>query len=345
MNASWQSFLESLGAVIKDGRVLHFGDASAEIRYALDQPIVADLSDLSLIQFAGEDAQTYLQGQLSNDLRQLDGSNSQLTSYCTPKGRILANFLLWQNAPQSYLAQLPASLREPIQKRLNMFVLRAKVKVSDASDAWVRLGVGGPGAQAVLESVLGAVPSAAHGLLAHASGSILRLPGDLFELLIAPDQAATIWNKLTQQAKPVGTAVWDGLMIRAGIPTILPGTQEAFVPQMINYELIGGVNFKKGCYPGQEIVARTQYLGKLKRRMYVGKLILETAPQPGDELFSADMPDQASGIIVNAAPAPSGGYDVLAVLQIASAEGNAMHWKSLDGPTLTLGVLPYAIPA
>jgi len=345
MNTSWQSFLESLGAVIQDSRVLHFGDASAELRYALDQPIVADLSDLSLIQFAGEDAQTYLQGQLSNDLRQLDGSNSQLTSYCTPKGRILANFLLWQNAPQSYLAQLPASLRESIQKRLSMFVMRSKVKVSDASDAWVRLGVGGPGAQAVLESVLGAVPSAAHGLLAHASGSILRLPGDLFELLIAPDQAATIWNKLTQQAKPVGTAVWDGLMIRAGIPTILPGTQEAFVPQMINYELIGGVNFKKGCYPGQEIVARTQYLGKLKRRMYVGKLKLETAPQPGDELFSADMPDQASGMIVNAAPAPSGGYDVLAVLQIASADGNAMHWKSLDGPTLTLGVLPYAIPA
>lgn len=345
MNASWKTFLESLGAVMQNGRVQHFGNASAELRYALDQAIVADLSDLSLIQFAGEDAQTYLQGQLSNDLRLLDGGNSQFTSYCTPKGRMLANFLLWQDAPNSYLAQLPASLREPIQKRLSMFVMRSKVKVSDASEAWVRLGVGGPGAQAVVTSVLDEAPSTVHGLAHHASGSILHLPGGLFELLIAPDQANAIWRKLTTQAKAVGTACWDGLMIRAGIPAILPGTQEAFVPQMVNYELIGGVNFKKGCYPGQEIVARTQYLGKLKRRMYIGNLMLDTAPKPGDELFSADLPDQATGMIVNAAPAPSGGYDVLAVIQIASAEGNAIHWKSLDGPTLKLGVLPYAIPA
>ena len=260
-------------------------------------------------------------------------------------GRMIANFLLWQDAPNSYLAQLPASLREPIQKRLSMFVLRSKVKVSDESEAWVRLGVGGPGAQAVVTSVLGEAPSTVHGLVHHASGSILRLPGDLFELLIAPDQANAIWHKLTTHAKAVGTACWDGLMIRAGIPTILPGTQEAFVPQMVNYELIGGVNFKKGCYPGQEIVARTQYLGKLKRRMYVGNLKLDTAPVPGDELFSADLPDQAAGMIVNAAPAPTGGYDVLAVIQIASVEGNAIHWKSVDGPTLKLGVLPYAIPA
>ncbi len=345
MNASWQTFLESLGAVIQNGRVQHFGDAPTELRYALDQTIVADLSNLSLIQFAGEDAQTYLQGQFSNDLRLLDGGNSQLTSYCSPKGRMIANFLLWQDAPNSYVAQLPASLREPIQKRLSMFVLRSKVKVSDVSDAWARLGVGGPGAQAVVTSLLGVAPTTVHGLAHHASGSILRLPGDLFEILIAPDQASTIWNTLTQQAKPVGTAVWDGLMIHAGIPTILPGTQEAFVPQMVNYELIGGVNFKKGCYPGQEIVARTQYLGKLKRRMYVGNLAMDISPNPGDELFSADMPDQATGMIVNAAPAPTGGYDVLAVLQIASVEANAMHWKSLDGPTLKLGVLPYAIPA
>ena len=344
MIASWQTFLESHGAVIQEGRVQHFGDAKAEVRYALDQTIVADLSDLSLIQFAGEDAETYLQGQLSNDLRQLNGGNSQLSSYCTPKGRMLANFLLWQDALNSYLAQLPASLREPIQKRLTMFVMRSKVKVSDASDAWVRLGVGGPGAEALVTSVFGAGPSTVHGLAQHASGSVLRLPGDLFEILVAPDQASALWSKLTTQAKAVGTACWDGLMIRAGIPTILPGTQEAFVPQMVNYELIDGVNFKKGCYPGQEIVARTQYLGKLKRRMYLGNLALDSAPLPGDELFTAEMADQAVGMIVNAAPAPTGGYDVLAVIQIASVE-NVIHFKSLDGPSLKLGVLPYALPA
>ena len=225
-----------------------------------------------------------------------------------------------------------------------MFVMRSKVKVSDASNAWVRLGVGGPGAEALVASALDAVPSTIHGLTQHASGSVLRLPGDLFEILVAPDQASTLWSKLTTQAKAVGAACWDGLMIRAGIPIILPSTQEKFVPQMVNYELIDGVNFKKGCYPGQEIVARTQYLGKLKRRMYLGNLGLDSAPLPGDELFSVDMADQAVGMIVNAAPAPKGGYDVLAVLQIASID-NAIHWKSLDGPILQLGVLPYPISA
>lgn len=345
MIASWQTFIESLGAVIQEGRVQHFGNAPSELRYALDQTIVADLSDQGLIQFTGEDAQTYLQGQLSNDLRLLDGSNSQLSSYCTPKGRMLANMLLWQNAPNSYIVQLPTSLREAIQKRLSMFVMRAKVKVADVSDAWVRMGVAGPGAQAVVASVLGEAPSIVHGLMQHPIGSVLRLPGDIFELLIAPAQASAAWGQLTAQAKPVGTAVWDGLLIRAGIPSILPGTQEAFVPQMVNYELIGGVNFKKGCYPGQEIVARTQYLGKLKRRMYVGNLLMDALPHPGDELFSDDMAEQACGMIVNSAPAPNGGFDVLAVIQISSAETNSIHWKSLDGPVLTMGVLPYDVPA
>ena len=344
MNASWQTFLASRGALIEDGRVQHFGDAAAEIHAAQKQTIVADLSDLSLIQFAGDDAQTYLQGQLSNDLRLLDGSNSQFSSYCTPKGRMLANFLLWQDAPNSYLAQLPASLREAIQKRLTMFVMRAKVKVSDASDAWVRLGVGGPGAADVVQQVLGVAPAEVHALAHCAHGQVLRLPNDLFELLVAPDQAATLWIQFSTHAKPVGAACWDGLMIRAGVPTILPATQEAFVPQMVNYELINGVNFKKGCYPGQEIVARTQYLGKLKRRMYLGNLKSDSAPQPGDDLFSADVPDQATGTIVNAAPSPDSGYDVLAVIQISSVASHPIHWKSNAGPTLTLGVLPYAIP-
>lgn len=134
-------------------------------------------------------------------------------------------------------------------------------------------------------------------------------------------------------------------MIRAGIPTILPPTQEQFVAQMLNYELIGGVNFKKGCYPGQEIVARTQYLGKLKRRMYLARLESAAEPQAGDELYSADMPEQATGMVVNAAPAPMGGFDVLAVIQTSSAEQHAIHWKSSDGPVLRLEVLPYAVPA
>ena len=345
MIPSWQAFLIAQGAAIQNDRVEHFGNAATELQRVAHGPIVADLSHLNLIQFAGEDTQTFLQGQLSNDLRLLDGSNTQYTSYNTPKGRMLANGLLWQNAPSSYLLQLPASLSIAIQKRLTMFVLRAKVKVTDVSDAWVRLGVGGPGAEAAVASVMGAAPAAVHGLVQTAQGNVLRLPGDNFELLIAPDQAPSVWKTITPHAQATGTACWDGLLIRAGIPTILPPTQEQFVAQMVNYELIGGVNFKKGCYPGQEIVARTQYLGKLKRRMYLATLAGDATPAPGDECYSVDMPDQAIGMIVNAAPAASGGFDVLAVLQMSSAESNPIHWKSLNGPVLKLETLPYPLSA
>ncbi len=342
MIPNWQTFLISQGACLAGDRVAHFGTPAAP---PAQGAIVADLSHLNLIQFAGEEAQAFLQGQLSNDVRLLDGGNTQYTSYNTPKGRMLANGLLWQNAPGSYLMQLPAGLREAVQKRLTMFVLRAKVKISDVSDAWVRLGVGGPGAQAAVAGAMDAVPAVPHGLAQNSHGSVMRLPGDHFELLIAPDRAQAVWMALTRHAQPAGADAWDWHMIRAGIPTVLPPTQEQFVAQMLNYELIGGVNFKKGCYPGQEIVARTQYLGKLKRRMYLAQLENAAEPQPGDELYSADMPDQATGMIVNAAPAPTGGFDMLAVIQISSAEQHAIHWKSADGPVLRLEALPYAVPA
>jgi hypothetical protein len=345
MNTDWQQFLESRGAVIQDGQVMHFGDAAAEIRHSGSGPIVADLSHLGLIRFAGEDAQSFLQGQLSNDVRLLNGSNSQWAGYCTPKGRMLASFLLWQNAEHSYLMQLPTSVREPIQKRLTMFVLRSKVKVTDESANWVRLGVAGPGAEAAVRAALGDAPQTVHGVLETDKGSVLRLPGDCFELVLAPERAPDVWNALAQSCKPAGSGRWDWHLIRAGIPTVLPAVQEEFVPQMANFELIGGVNFKKGCYPGQEIVARTQYLGKLKRRMYLAKLVSDTAPAAGDALYSADMQEQSSGIIVNAQPAPGGGYDVLAVLQTSSAESEPIHWKTLDGPVLQLEALPYPIPA
>lgn len=345
MNNDWQQFLHSRGAVIENGQVAHFGDPLEDIRRSGSEPILADLSHFALIRFAGEDAQAFLQGQLSNDVRLLNGRNSQWAAYCTPKGRMLATFLLWQDGTDGYLMQLPVSLAEAIRKRLSMFVLRSKVKISDESDQWVRLGVAGPGAARIVESVLGSVPAAAHDVLATRRGGVLRLPGDCFEILCAPGQAAELWSALAAHCRPVGSGRWDWHLIRAGIPVVLPATQEEFVPQMANFELVGGVSFKKGCYPGQEIVARTQYLGKLKRRMYLAHLEADQAPTPGDPLYSADMQEQASGMVVNAAPAPEGGYDLLAVIQTASVESQPIHWKTLDGPVLRLKELPYSIPA
>jgi tRNA-modifying protein YgfZ len=341
MNTDWQHFLESQGAAIQDGTVVHFGHPEAELKHAASGLIVADLSHLGLIQFAGEDAQGFLQGQLTNDARLISESASQITGYCTPKGRMLATSLMWLVAPQTYLMQLPASVQPAIQKRLSMYVLRSKVKVSDASDTYVRIGVAGAGAEAALHAVAGTVPPADYAVAHWPDGWATRLPGGMFLLLVTPAQAQDVWQRLSAGGKAVGAGVWDWHLIRAGIPQIVPATQEQFVPQMANLDLVGGVNFKKGCYPGQEIVARTQYLGKLKRRMYLAHLADVAAP--GTELFSDDFPEQSTGMIVNVAPAPEGGYDALAVVQISSAEAHTLHLNANDGPTLKLGSLPYPL--
>jgi hypothetical protein len=338
---SWKTFLQSQGAAIEDSTVLHYGDPAAERAAAADGTIVADLSQLGVIAFRGEDTATFLQGQLTNDVRALHPDSAQWNGYCSPKGRLLGNFLAWRQ-DDDYCLQLSGDILPGVLKRLSMFILRAKVQGRDASDENVRLVVAGKQALAAVTAVMGAVPDAAMRSLAGAAGQVIRLGDDKFVLSIAPERAAAAWQALRQSATPVGATVWDWLRLNAGIPMIVAATQEQFVPQMVNLEVIGGVSFQKGCYPGQEIVARSQYLGKLKRRMFLAHVDAEAAP--GDPLYSADMDGQATGTVVNAAPAPSGGFDVLAVAQVESANTQTLHLKAADGAALSLKPLPYALP-
>lgn len=342
MNPTWQKFLLAAGAQIENQRVAHFGNLRQELATAKNDTILVDLSYLGLINFSGDDAESFLQSQFSNDVRLLASSRSQYGSYSTPKGRILANFLIWREE-EGYFLQLPAELQEGIQKRLSMYVLRAKVKIRDAGEDRVRIGAAGPAAEDALRGIWGEVPAADHDVAQGARGMLIRLPGARFEAVVKPEEAPDLWRALSKTCTPVGSPCWEWLDIRAGIPTITQPTQEQFVPQMVNLEAIGGVSFRKGCYPGQEIVARAQYLGKVKRRMYLANIPGEAAPLPGDELFSADAEGQPSGMIVNAQPSPDGGFDVLAVIQTAGAEAGGTHWKSLDGPALRFLPLPYPI--
>jgi hypothetical protein len=341
MNPSWQDHLRASGAVFDSGRVVHFGSPEDERQAGRNGTVLTDLSHLGLIGFSGEDTQAFLQGQLTSDVRKVDSDHAQYGGHCTPKGRMLANFLLWQNTGGDFLMQLPAELRESVQKRLTMFVLRSKVKVRDASNEFVCMGIAGNGAEALLQQHLGSLPEAPMAVTHTERASVVRLSGGRFQIAARPEHAAALWDALKQGSTPVGTSVWQWLEIRAGIPTISAATQEHFVPQMVNYELIGGVSFQKGCYPGQEIVARTQYLGKLKRRMYLAHIATQAGPAAGDDLYSQDMEGQASGMVVNAEPSPDGGFDVLAVIQISSTEAGSVHWKTSDGPLLELLPLPY----
>ena len=347
MNFLWQTYLEAHGASIRDGRVISFGDPVSELGSARSATVLSDLSHFGLIHFLGDDARSFLQGQLSCDVQQVDSSAASYGSYCTPKGRMLASFLIWRcSKDDGYLMQLPVALRAGIQKRLSMYVLRAKVKLDDTSDNVIRMGVAGGHAAALIQDLLGEIPVESLGVLRQPYASIICLAEDRFEIAVQPEQAPEVWEGLSRNASPVGASCWDWLEIKAGIPVIMPATQEQFIPQMVNLDAIGGISFQKGCYPGQEIVARTHYLGKVKRRMYLANIqpeAPETVIEAGDELFSDDMGEQSSGMVVNAAVSPDGGADLLAVAQTSSVEAGEIRWKSLDGPVLKIMPLPYAV--
>ncbi len=338
---AWTDFLASRGARFEHGGVADFGDPKAELAAAASGDVLADLSHFGLIGFSGEDAETFLHGQITNDLRALSDGKAIFAGYLSAKGRMLANFLVMRRAGE-LLVMLPESLREGIQKRLSMFILRSKVKARDAGGEWVRLGLNGPASGALVAEVLGrAAPVGIMSMAQSETAFALCLGDARYDLFVAPHRAAAVWEQLAARARPVGAPAWDWLMVRAGVPVVLPPTQDHFVPQMANMEILGGISFNKGCYPGQEIVARSQYLGKVKRRLYLAHLDAEA--RPGDELFAPEPADQAAGLIANAAPAPGGGWDVLAVALSPSVEAGDIRLKSRDGARLSFAPLPYPV--
>ncbi|WP_292993353.1 folate-binding protein [Nitrosomonas sp.] len=346
MNPVWQAYLRNRHAIFENNCVVHFGDSATELEDPQTGTIVADLSHYGLIRFSGDDAPSYLQSQLSCDIREINLQNAQYGSYCTPKGRVLASFLLWQQ-DDNFFMQLPASLGISIQKRLSLYVLRANVQLSDASDTLVRIGIAGQNAVALIEEITGSSCNLIQPMqvIHNENFTMISLAQNRFELITPVENAVTFWERFSQHAKPVGANYWNWLDIQSGIPVILPETQEQFLPQMINLDAIGGISFKKGCYPGQEIVARTQYLGKLKRRMFLAHIATTEVVKAGDELYSIDMENQSSGNIVNAAMSPNGGFDILAVIQQSSVDSYQIHWQSLQGPVLEIKLLPYLLPA
>lgn len=321
----------------------------------LQEGFVAAITDQGLIGLNGDEAASFLHGQLTNDVEHLDQQQVRLAGYCTPKGRLLASFLMWRNATTIYL-QLPRAIQPAIQKRLQMFVLRAKAKLHDASfdeANQVILGLGGKQASAALAAWFPTLPATPFSKVDHALGTLLRVADAFgsarYEWLTSAATARDVWPPLTAQLAKGGTDAWQLSDIHAGIPQITAATQEQFVPQMVNFELLGGVNFKKGCYPGQEIVARSQYLGKLKRRTTLVS-IADAAAVAGGELYTVSDPEQPCGMLVNAAPNGSGGIDALVEMKLgAIAEGSsaagAVRYGSAQGAAVHFLPMPYVLDA
>lgn len=308
------------------------------------QAFISHLSDSGAIRASGEDARHFLHNQLTNDIDNLGQHDARLAGYCSPKGRLLASLLTWAEG-DAILLMLPRSLVAGFQKRLQMFVLRSKVTLEDISDSQAVVGIGMPEGQEVA-----GLPDRPFHTRPVAAGRLIRLAdseGLRRALWVGPaDQRDALMASLPGGLQEQPTAFWRWLDIQAGVPHIVEATREQFVPQMVNFELVGGVNFRKGCYPGQEIVARSQYLGKLKRRMLLASIDIAdpAVALPGTEVFSDADPGQPAGMIVNAELGPAGHVDCLVEIKM-DAIGSPVHLGHAAGPLLTFKALPYSLEA
>lgn len=342
MMTSWTDFLALRGATFDDAGVAGFSAPDHELEAARDTAVLCDLTPIGALRLAGADAETFLQGQFTNDVAATAPGDAQYSAWCSAKGRMLANFLLLRIDPATFEILLPGSMIAAVRKRLAMFVLRSKVTIDDASGETVRIGVGGPAAVSALRAAEVDAP-APFRWRALDGGWIAGVAGGRYIAAAKPADAESLWNRLAQVARPAGFPVWQWLTLRAGVPVVTPATTERLVPQMANWDVLGGVSFRKGCYAGQEIVARTQYLGRLKERTALAH-VDGPPPEPGEKLFSREFGDQSCGTVLNAARSPDGGSDFLAALQLAAIQSGDIRIGTPEGSTIALLPLPYPLP-
>ncbi len=294
---------------------------------------VAPITHLGIIKIEGEDAAKFLHGQLTQDFSLLDLHTARLAAFCSAKGRMQASFIGFKRSATEILLVCSKDLLPTTLKRLSMFVMRAKAKLSDATDQFELFGLLGDATK----------PIADHAYSAWARADIDT--STVVNLYPADGVQRQLWVSPIGTAAPQGQAVspelWLWTEVRSAVATISTPVFEAFVPQMLNYESVGGVNFKKGCYPGQEIVARSQFRGTLKRRAFV--VHSDATMAGGDEIFGAEDDSQPVATVVQSAPAPNGGFDAIVSAQLSAVERGALHHGSPQGPVVHMQPLPYAL--
>ncbi len=301
---------------------------------------LADLSTTGLISVTGEDAISFLQGQVTNDVNAISAAHSHYSGYCNPKGRLLALFFIFRHQDKLYLS-LDAGLVPSIQKRLQMYIMRAKVTLTDEQANIACLGVAGDTAAQQLQTLYPTIPTEDYAIIQHDDVTIIRMPTikPAFQIITNVENREAVFETLSQVFTSTDKAAWQHLETLSGIPEIVEATQEAFVPQMINLDALGGINFKKGCYTGQEIVARTHYLGKVKRRTLLGKIKASTEKTPvaGDPV--SDMAQQNVGQVVRTTPGRNGDYFVLFECRLDSLD-TPIQWER---DTIAIQPMPYEL--
>jgi len=344
MNTEWKEFLLGQNGEIQNDCITSFGNSVDDEQIAYDNLVLADLSHYALIEMSGDDLIEFLQGQLTNDIKLVSDTLSQLSAYCNPKGRILANFRIFKRN-NHYFMSLRADTAEATIKRLRMFVMRSKVELVDSSEALIRIGIAGENAPTKLQPLFKTLPKQADETHLENDITLIKLAGDLprYEAYGSLASIKQMWQQLQSDAVLIGENSWNLLTVRAAIPEIVAATVEEFVPQMVNLQAINSLSFTKGCYPGQEVVARMHYLGKLKRRLFHGYLNSDTLPLAGQAIYSDSENGQKAGQIVTASWSKDHKIELLAVLQIEKAEGGPLYLDADKQHAIKLLPLPYSL--
>ena len=294
------------------------------------------LNHLGVIRVTGADAVNFLQGQLTQDVALMGPSQAHLAAFCNAKGRMQASFVLFKRGDDDILMLCSRDILTQTLKRLSMFVLRAKVKLTDASADFSLFGLVGD----AIESIAGRTNACWSKRDFDAVNWVFLYPG--------AGQARALWCASAGTPAPSGQILsvdlWAWLEVQSGIAMITQPIFEAFVPQMLNYESVGGVSFKKGCYPGQEIVARSQFRGTLKRRAYLVQSEAQMAI--GQAVFHALDAEQPCGLVAASAANPAGGFNAIVSMQTSAASDAAsghLTLSSATGPVLSILPLPYPL--
>ncbi|MHB0775552.1 CAF17-like 4Fe-4S cluster assembly/insertion protein YgfZ [Halomonas sp. WWR20] len=333
----WTAHLEARGAHMPAPESCDFGDGH-QARLPLEKTVLAPLPHLGVLEVDGVDAKAFLQGQTSTQVSLADGTFAPLTAFCTAKGRMLANAQLLQVAPERYWLILDTRLTVSLHEHLGKFAVFYKLAITVRDDIAL-LGLIGEEAPALLETCLKRVPSGQWSMTHSGETLIARHPGPMprFLLCTPQDQAAPLWDRLADSATPVGNAVWQLHDIQAGLAWMTQAHQDTYLPQMLNWEALGGISFRKGCYTGQEVVARAHFRGQVKKRLMRAKLEGSELPSPGTPVENAD--GKKLGDVFRAAADADGQVEILAVVTTRDTPDTLQ----VNGVPLTPLTLPYAV--
>lgn len=325
MHPDWQNFLKNEKTV------------TDEI-----ENIITDLSHFDLIEVTGKDATNFLNGQFTTNIKELSEHHLQFSAWCNPKGQVKTTFFIYRHKT-GFNILLPKELKDSFLKKLQMYIMRADVKLIDKSDELVKVGIQ-TNNKKLLAKFIQAVPeqqgeiTTQDDLHCSQTYSPENNEAQRYIFIGSAEKLIILWKEISQECTPVDTAIWECLDIKAAYPWLSLQTTEKFLPQMLNMDLIDGLNYQKGCYPGQEIIARLHFRGQLKRSLFLATCPSDTSPIIGDQLFVNDV-ETGVGSVINVNFFKEQCY-LLIVIERAMMK-NELSLREPNANKINLQALPY----